>query len=367
MKGALWICERDLRKFFRQPFVMVSVLLVPFLMLILLGYAFGGSITRIPVSVVQYSQGRYSSAFLGFVSAEDTVHLRDAPDLDTAQHLLQQGKVKAIIYIPSGFDGSLDNDNNAMVIVYLDNTDPLSASAISSSLTRAAQRLSSQIQLISIHGTSLTVNLTNFYRKFEYIEFMAPGSIVQAIFIVSNIAGGISILFDKQRGVIEGYLVTPLRRHEIVVGFLLAGVVKATFSSLAMLILAILVAGVRPMTDLTGFLLMLFTVFLTGLGLISMMTAFAVRAPAPEVYQFAATPINLILFFTSGAIYPVEGLPDWMRSITVVNPETYAVHALRALMYKGTSLPAVGGDFAFLAVFTIIMSIIATISFKREL
>jgi ABC-2 type transport system permease protein len=121
------------------------------------------------------------------------------------------------------------------------------------------------------------------------------------------------------------------------------------------------------MADATGFVLLIFTLFLSALGLISMMTAFAVRVPAPEVYQFTAFPINLVLYFTSGAIYPIDGFPNWMRDMAVVNPEAYAVHALRLLMYKGASLAAVAGDFAFLAVFTGIMVLIATAAFKRAL
>jgi ABC-2 type transport system permease protein len=357
---------------------MVSALVGPFLMLILLGSAFGGSITHVPVAVVRYSDGTYSSNYLdmvreqqncayGGVNCGDAFRLKDVADLDTAQHMLQQGQVKAVIYIPDGFDSSLANSNNVIFTVYLDNTDPLSASAVSAGLARAAQQLSAQIRLIPAHDPSLTIDQTNIYRSVLYIEFMAPGSLVQAIFIASIIGGGISILFDKQRGILEGYLVTPLKQYEIVIGVLLAGVVKAMFSALTMLFLAIVVAGVRPMADTLGFLGMIFTLFLTALGLISMMTAFAVRVPAPEVYQFTAFPINLVLYFTSGAIYPIDGFPDWMRSMTVVNPEAYAVHALRLLMYKGSSFAAVIGDFAFLAVFTIIMCGIATLAFKRAL
>jgi len=281
--------------------------------------------------------------------------------------MLREGQVKAIIYIPSGFDSTLMSSNNVVFTIYLDNTDPLSASAVYGGLSRAAQQLSAQIQLLSGRGESLTVDQANFYRNVLYIEFMAPGSLVQAIFIASIIGGGVSILIDKQRGIFEGYLVTPLKQYEIVVGVLLAGVVKALFSSMTMLFMAIIIAGVRPMTDATGFLLMLFTIFLAGLGLISMMTAFAVRVPAPEVYQFTAFPINMVLYFTSGAIYPIDGFPDWMRSIAVVNPEAYAVHALRLLMYKGASLTAVLGDFAFLAVFTSVMVGLATVAFRRRL
>lgn len=378
MKGALWVCERDLRKFVKQPFMMVSALVGPFLMLVLLGSAFGGSITRVPIAVVRYSQGTYSSEYLdiireqqncafGGVNCGEAFRLKDVPDLDTAERMLRQGLVKAVVYIPTGLDVSLSDSRSATFTVYLDNTDPLSAAAVSGGLTRAAQQLSAKVQLIPSTGAPVTVDQENFYRNVLYIEFMAPGSLVQAIFIASIIGGGVSILFDKQRGILEGYLVTPLKHYEIVIGVLLAGVVKAMFSALTMLSLAIIVAGVRPMTDAIGFILLLVTIFLTGLGLISMMTAFAVRAPAPEVYQFSAFPINLVLYFTSGAIYPVEGFPDWMRGIAVINPEAYAVHALRLLLYKGSDLSSVLGDFAFLAVFTGMMCVVATLAFKRAL
>jgi ABC-2 type transport system permease protein len=378
VKGALWVCERDLRKFLKQPFVMFSALIGPFLTLILMGYAFGGTITHVPVAVVSYSEGRFSSAYLDLVTHEqncafggvncgDAFRLQDFPNLESAEGMLREGQVKAIIYIPSGFDTALSNSANVFVTIYLDNTDPLSSAAVYSGLTRAGQQLSTQVQLAPVQGRSLTVDQANFYRNVLYIEFMAPGSLVQAIFIASIIGGGISILIDKQRGIFEGYLVTPLKQYEIVVGVLLAGVVKALFSSLTMLFMAIVIAGVRPMTNAAGFLLMIFTIFLTGLGLISMMTAFAVRVPAPEVYQFTAFPINLVLYFTSGAIYPIDGFPNWMRSIALVNPEAYAVHALRLLMYKGASLTAVLGDFAFLAVFTGIMVALATVAFQRRL
>ncbi len=378
MKGALWVCERDLRKFLRQPTVMLAAIIGPFLTLILLGFAFGGAITHVPVGVVRDSVGPISSDFIdnlrgqqncayGGVNCGTAFLLKDVPDLDTAQTMLRTGLVKAVIYVPTGFDQSISNSNSPTITVYLDNTDPLSAAAISGLLAQAGRRISAQIQINSPHDPTVTVDLANVYRDVLYIEFMAPGSLVQSIMFASIIGGGISILFDKQRGIFEGYLVTPLKHYEIVVGVLLGGVIKAMFSAITMFVLAIIFAGVRPVTDIAGYALVFFTIFLTALGLISMMTAYAVRAPAPEVYQFTAFPINLILYFTSGAVYPIQGFPSWMRSISVLNPEAYAIDALRLIMYKGASLPAVIGDFAFLAVFTGFMVLLATAAFKRAL
>jgi len=378
MKGALWVCERDIRKFLRQPTVMLAAIIGPFLTLILLGFAFGGAITHVPVGVVRESVGPVSSNFIDFVRGEQNCAyggvncgtafvLMDISDLDNAQAMLRRGLIKAIIYVPTDFDRSIGNSNSPTITVYLDNTDPLSAAAISGLLTQAAHSVSTQIQVDSSAGPAVNLDLANDYRGVLYIEFMAPGSLIQSIMFASIIGGGISILFDKQRGVIEGYLVTPLKQYEIVVGVLFAGVIKAMFSAITMFVLAVLFAGVRPVTDIFGYMLILFTLFLTALGIISMMTAYAVRAPAPEVYQFTAFPINLILYFTSGAVYPIQGFPSWMRSIAFLNPEAYAIDALRSVMYKGAGLPAVIGDFAFLAVFTAFMVLLATAAFKRAL
>ncbi|HXZ90663.1 MAG TPA: ABC transporter permease [Candidatus Dormibacteraeota bacterium] len=376
MKGALWVCERDIRKFLRQPATMLGAVIGPFLTLILLGYAFGGAVTHAPVAVVRQSYGPLSTNFVhtitnqqnciyGGVDCANAYDLIDVSDLGAAKSMLRAGTVKAVVYIPLGFDQP--SSSSPVLTVYLDNTDPISAAAISGLMSQAASEVSAQIQVTPPPDSAVTVDLANIYREVLYIEFMAPGSLIQSIMFASIIGGGISILFDKQRGIIEGYLVTPLKRIEIVVGVLLAGVTKAMFSATTMLILAILVAGVRPMTDIFGFILIFFTLFLTSMGLISMMSAYAVRAPAPEVYQFTAFPINLILYFTSGAVYPIQGFPAWMRKIASINPEAYAIHALRDLMYKGAGLTAVIGDFAFLALFTGLMIALATVAFKRAL
>ena len=109
----------------------------------------------------------------------------------------------------------------------------------------------------------------------------------------------------------------------------------------------------------------MFTLFLTSLGLIAMMTAYAVRSTSADLYRVTCFPINLILYYTSGAIYPLNGMPTWMQDVSVINPETYAVDALRLLMYKSAGFTAVVGDFIFLAIFSGLMLVLAIIAFRR--
>jgi ABC-2 type transport system permease protein len=266
-----------------------------------------------------------------------------------------------------GFDRSLSDKVNVIVTVSLDNTDPLSAASIGAEVAQAAQQLSSQIQISTANGSIITADLENYYRNVLYNEFMAPGTFVQSIMFVSIIAGGVQLVVDKERGIIEGYLVTPLKKYEIIVGVLLSGVIKALFTSIATFVLAIVIVGIRPNLDILGITLTIFTLSLTSLGLIAMMTAYAVRSSSADVYRVSSFPINLTLYYTSGAVYPLEGFPTWMRDVSMINPETYSVHALRLLMYKGAGFQAVAGDFAFLAVFSALMLALAIVVFKRGL
>jgi len=383
LKGSLAVCERDVRKFFRQPFLVLSTVVGPFLTLVLLGSAFGGAITHAPIAIVQESYGPFSSNFidilqnhqsceLGVINCQNSFQITYVPDMDTAQQMLREGLVKAIIHIPEGFDTSLSDNSKVILTVTLDNTDPLSAAAIGPGIAQASQQLSSLIQTSTAAGATIDVDLENAYRTFLYIEFMAPGTFVQSIMFVSIIAGGVQVVNDKERGIIEGYLVTPLKKYEIIVGVLLAGVIKSLISAIALFFLAILVVGVRPLSvfptpDLIGITLTMFTLVLTSLGLIAMMTAYAVRFSTADIYRVSSFPINLTLYYTSGAIYPLDGFPTWMKEISVINPETYAIHALRLLMYNGAGFVAVAGDFAFLGVFTGLMVILSLLAFRRGL
>ena len=383
MKGALAVCERDVRKFFRQPFLVISTIVGPFLTLVLLGSAFGGAITHAPIAIVQESYGPFSSNFIsilqnqqscevGVINCQNSFQIIYVPDIDKAQQMLREGLVKAVVLIPEGFDTALGENSKVIITVTLDNTDPLSAAAIGPGIALASQQLSALIQPSIAAGSIIDVDLENVYRTFLYIEFMAPGTFVQSIMFVSIIAGGVQVVNDKERGIIEGYLVTPLKKYEIIVGVLLAGVIKALISSIALFFLAILVVGVRPLSvfptpDLIGITLTMFTLVLTSLGLIAMMTAYAVRFSTADIYRVSSFPINLTLYYTSGAIYPLDGFPTWMKDISVINPETYAVHALRLLMYNGAGFGAVAGDFAFLGAFTGLMVILSLLAFRRGL
>jgi ABC-2 type transport system permease protein len=122
-----------------------------------------------------------------------------------------------------------------------------------------------------------------------------------------------------------------------------------------------IVGGPRALLVLTGIIV------LGATGILAMTFALLARADNPRVVGASAGFLNVILFFPSGAVYPVESFPHWLRVFAAYNPETHAVSALKSILFKGADFNAVASDIGFLLVFTAIMLLLAGLNLKRTL
>src|SRR5438128_80836 len=190
---------------------------------------------------------------------------------------------------------------------------------------------------------------------------------LQAVKLRAMIGGGIIFIDDKARGLHEGYLVTPITKFELILGFNLAGTVKAILAGLVLTTVGSLIAGIPHPFEPVRFARLLLAIVATSLALISMMFLLVVRITDPLVPRAIFGVLNTLLFFPSGAIYPINAFPRWMKVITVVDPFTYAVHAFKSLLLKDTGLAAIAGDLAFLLAFAAVMMVAATLLFRRTL
>jgi ABC-2 type transport system permease protein len=108
-------------------------------------------------------------------------------------------------------------------------------------------------------------------------------------------------------------------------------------------------------------------IIISATGLLAMTFSMLGRAGHPRLVGTFSGFLNVILFFPSGAIYPVESFPPWLRTFARFNPETHSVSAIKQILFKGADFAAVSGDIAFLLVFMVLMLILASVSFKRTL
>lgn len=162
----------------------------------------------------------------------------------------------------------------------------------------------------------------------NYLQFLSPGVIAMTI-LFTAVFGGIEVIWDKQFGFLKETFVAPVSRLSIMVGRTLGGATVAMIQGIIVVIIAMLF-GFRPVG--ANFVAALLLMFLVGLLFAAMGTAIASvlddMQGFPIVMQFIVTP----MFFLSGSMFPVEGLPKLLGYIVHVNPVTYGVDGLRGLL-----------------------------------
>ena len=188
-----------------------------------------------------------------------------------------------------------------------------------------------------------------------------------SIFMMVMIGGGIIFIDDKARGLHEGYLVTPITKFELIAGFNLSGTIKAVLAGIVLMTVGSLIAGIPNPFDPMRLFRLLVVIIVTAFALISLMFLLMVRVSDPLVPRAIFGVLNTLLYFPSGAVYPQQGFPAWMRAIAVVDPFTYAVHAFKSLFLKNTGFAAIGFDLAYPLAFGLLTMIAATLLFRRTL
>jgi ABC-2 type transport system permease protein len=201
----------------------------------------------------------------------------------------------------------------------------------------------------------------------DYYQSLVPGVVIMAIFLGTMTAGVFNLVMDRFLGIEESYLLTPLSKSEIVSGLVISGLSITTITATIVFAASMLITGIPFSRGLSQGLSIFIIIVLTTLALLSMMFVILGRANHPRIVGIFSGFLNVIFFFPSGAIYPVESFPPWLKAFATINPEAYAVHALKSILFKGAGLKIVYGDIIFLVAFTAVMMSIAIVSFKRTL
>jgi ABC-2 type transport system permease protein len=370
MHRILAIIERDLRRFRRSPTLIIVSMIMPLIQLVVLGYAFGGKVKHLSVGVVDQDHGvpavRLKEMFQAVAANARTFDTVAYADEGAALADLRLGRLNAVITIPPQFSRKVLAGASPRLALVEDNTDQFVSAAMEGTLSQLLAAYNQPDPAPRINpATALSV--VEMYPYVPYIQYLLPGTIVLAIFVSAMIGGGIIYIDDKARGLHEGYLVTPIRKFELILGFTLAGAIKAVIAGVVLVTCGSLIAGLPDPFNLVRLARLFLLVVATALALISMMFLLMVRVSDPLVPRATFGVLNTLLFFPSGAVYPINAFPAWMKVITTVDPFTYAVHGFKELMLKNTGLGAISTDLAFLAAFTLISMAAATFLFRRTL
>ena len=370
MNRMMAIVEREMRKFFRSPALMLAAMIFPLVQLIILGNAFGGKIHNARIAIVDQDGGPQALKIRqAFDSVEANLRTFTTVPYDNdrqAAEDVRDGKLQGAVIIPPQYSRRVYQENHPQIVLVVDNSDNFMSSAIESVLTDLTNTLNQPTASPRIlQQTALSI--VELYPYIEYMQYLLPGSLVLAMFVSVMIGGGMLYIDDKARGVHEGYLVTPITKLELVLGLNLAGAIKAVMTGVIIVGIGSLLAGVGTVFNPLTILGLLVMIVLTSLALNTMMFLLMVRIEDPLVPRAMFGILNTLLFFPSGSVYPIQAFPRWLRVIAKGDPFTYAVDGFKSLLLKQTSLSAVWGDMLFLTLFAMVTLGIAIPLFKRTL
>jgi ABC-2 type transport system permease protein len=196
----------------------------------------------------------------------------------------------------------------------------------------------------------------------NYIKFLVPG-IIGMTLLFSSTMQGLSVLWDREFGFLKEIMVAPVSRVSIALGRIAGGVTTSLFQALlilaASIILGFRVRGGLALLAALGLMILISFAFI-GLGLI-----FASRMKDMQGFGLVMNFLVFPLFFLSGAFYPLGNLPWIIRSLSYIDPLTYGIDGLRAVLIQTHSFP-LALDFTVLAGFAAAMLFLGAYFFEKS-
>lgn len=364
------IVEREMRKFFRSPALMMVSMTLPLVQLIVLGNAFGGKIRGARVGVVDYdheSQAiKIHEAFDAVAANIRTFTTVPYHDEVKAREDVRKGKIDGAIIIPKQYSRRVLAGDSPGIGLVVDNTDQTLSNALEGEMQSLVNALNAPVIEQKV-VQKISVDIVELYPYVEYMKYLLSGSIALAMYVAVMIGGGMLYIDDKARGVHEGYLVTPITRWELVLGLNTAGAIKAVISGVCLTVIGSLLAGLGVIFHPWTVVQLALLIVAISIAFNGMMFLMMVRVEDPLVPRAIFGVLNTLLFFPSGAISPVSGFPKWLKAIAIVDPFTYAVHGFKAILLKDGGLGAIWFDIIFLLAFGVATLLLATPLFKRTL
>ena len=195
-----------------------------------------------------------------------------------------------------------------------------------------------------------------------YTDFITPGVMIQTTTFVS-IFYGLTIVWERESGILKKLLVTPASRYSMVIGRSMASGIRAIFQALIILPVAILI-GVNFAPNPAYFILAFIVIFFASGGFAAISILVASFMKTRERFMGIGQAITMPLFFASNALYPIQIMPPILREFSTFNPLSYVVDAVRGLLITG-DLSNILVDLVAITIFDVTLFILASISFRR--
>lgn len=169
-----------------------------------------------------------------------------------------------------------------------------------------------------------------------YLQFLVPGMVAMTV-VFSSMFAGLSVLWDRQFGFLKEIMITPVTRVSIVMGRIAGGATTSLIQGVAILLISTLlgfkISGILP------FLVSILFMTLTAVAFIGLGLALASKLKDMQGFSLIMNFLIFPLLFLSGAIFPIDNMPSFVKALSYIDPMTYGVDGMRGALLGVSSLP----------------------------
>jgi ABC-2 type transport system permease protein len=368
------VARKEIVQILRDPRSLMIVIVMPAILVMLFGYGVNLDLKGLPVYVLDRDGSQQSQDLLERFQASKYFHIgrvvNGYPELTQA---LDNGQAKMGIVIPWDFSQRVRDGRPVQVQALVDATDDNSANVLIGYSQAVIQSYSSQVQLtwlrqrgFSIQPAPVSVETRTWYNEdLESSAFIIPGVLALVMSVIGAFLTSLTIAREWERGTMEQLISTPVSAMEIMLGKLAPYFILGMLDVIISAFIAIYWFRVPFRGSFVTLLVSsaMFLVVVLSLG-------FFISVLAKS--QFAASQIALLVtflpaFLLSGFLFSIEQMPIALQWITRILPARYYVSVLKKIFLKGTPTAFLYADLIPLALFAVVLALLATRSFHKRL
>ncbi len=370
----LAVARKEVVHILRDTRGLIIVLIMPVVLVLLFGYGVNLDFKGLPVYVYDRDGSQRSQDLLKrFQASEYFDVVRVVNDYSALTRSLDDGHAKMGIVIPWDFSQRLSDGRPVQVQALVDGTDDNTANVLIGYALAVVQGYSSDAQLVWLRNRGqlvqpalVSVQARTWYNEdLESSAFIVPGVLALVMSVIGAFLTSLTIAREWERGTMEQLISTPVTPVEIMVGKLAPYFAIGMFDVIVCALIAIYWFQVPFRGSFTTLLCAsaMFLVVVLSLG-------FFISVIAKS--QLAASQVSLIItflpaFLLSGFLFPIEQMPAVLQWITRIIPARYYVSVLKKIFLKGTPTTLLYTDLAPLALFALVLALLATASFHKRL
>jgi ABC-2 type transport system permease protein len=351
----------------RDPRSLIMALAVPFVMLLLFGYALTLDVDRVPTLVYDHDRSPQSRELIErFAGSRYFRILGSVDEYSSIERSIDRDRALLAVVIPADYSRNLLTSRPAEVQLLLDGSDSNTASIALGYAESLVQMYAFELRARAIDrrgGQQLKPPVETRLRVWYNSElqsrnYIVPGLIAVILMIIAALLTSLTIAREWEMGSMEQLLSTPLRAHELVLGKMLAYFALGLIDMVASIAIGIQLFGV-PLRGNPLLVLVSGGVFLVGALFWGILVSALARSQL-LAYQLGMVTSYLPAFLLSGFIFAIESMPAVIQGITYIFPSRYFIMILKGIFLKGVGIQVLWVDFAFLLAYASIVFVVAT-------